>query len=97
MDKEEKKIKELYSLKDVEYLEKYYQDKVIGVMIDFRSKKVIEKIRIKDYGKGFYDLKCVTKLLTQQSVTSIISIKSVAERLNLDLPNQVLENLRQSQ
>lgn len=90
MAKQEKK--ELYSLKEVSYLKEHYKGKVIGRMYDETTKTRIDSLFIKDYGKGFYDLKCVMKLLTQQSVLPIIDIKSVAEKFDIESPKDVLKN-----
>lgn len=89
MDKE---IKEIYTLKEVNYLKEYYKDKIIGKVCKEQKAKVL-RYDIDDYGKGRYDLKCTCSLLNSSSVLLEKSIKAVAESVGLKLPRQVLKDL----
>lgn len=81
---------ELYSLNECELLKSYYSNKVLNQIIEPDLKLKIVSFEIEEWGNNRYNFNCRGKLLSQQSIVPIINIKTVAEILDVKLPQEII-------
>lgn len=84
-----KKI-ETYTTEEAEVLIKYYSDKVINILLDKENGLRITGFETEKTKNGRVELKC-NGYSINTSIEFIASIKTVAETLNLQLPQDVLK------
>ena len=83
---------ETYTEQEVTILKNYYSDKVIGQLFDLDYAMRIDGFETKEANNGKLFLNCTSYFINMSENTEI-SIKFVAEKLNLKLPQEVLNSL----